>query len=409
MARDRIPSQVLFEGWKILGKHAHNRKASSQTRVIKCIDGTGFSTADTKENEKVFGRPSASRGKTGFPQFRAVLLMDAHSRIFEGIEWGHYKDQSEASLADKLIQTHDLSGTMIEGDRLYFSKKRCYTIIEKKADFLFRIRKDIQVHTCLRLRDGSAIGLLFMRRNSKKLKERMKQKYSSFSLPEIIQEQKRLLKNVKKRRREKRPGHRRSRYQTPACYFVRLIEYNVYVHGPSKSKQESYRLVTSILDPEQLPALTAADDYHCRWEEEVAIREMKWLQNFSMPHFWGKNPARVIQELAVLLVIHTLFRCLLLEASLQSGLPPRRFSVSHARHTLFNALSHSPFSHKNKHICSSNSFIEHLIRHKLPVNSPRECPRALKVPIRRYPSRARVRGPPSVAISYEVRFAPVIS
>jgi len=209
MARDRIPAQILFEGWKRLGRHAHahHRKANPQSRVIKCIDGTGFSTADTRENEKAFGRPPASRGKTGFPQLRAVLLMDAHSRIFEGIEWGHYKDQSEASLADKLIQDHDLRGAMIEGDRLYFSKERCYTLIEKKADFLFRIPKDIHVHICTRLHDGSAIGLLFMKRNSERLKERMKQKYYSFSLPELIQEQKRLLRNIKKRKREENKSH----------------------------------------------------------------------------------------------------------------------------------------------------------------------------------------------------------
>ena len=44
------------------------------------LDGSTLDVADTKENEKAFGRPAASRGKSAYPQIRFEIL----SRVVDG-------------------------------------------------------------------------------------------------------------------------------------------------------------------------------------------------------------------------------------------------------------------------------------------------------------------------------------
>ena len=403
-ARDRIPKEVFKQAWKILVEQSNKTfRRTRPKRRIKCLDGTIFYTPDTKENEENFGKPFSSRGKTAFPQIRAVLLMDAQTRIFEAIEWGHCQNDSELKLADRLIEKTNLEGVLLEGDRLYFSKERCYTVLEKKADFLFRLSKNVKIYTCITLNDGTIVGLVFMKNESKKLKQKMTEKYASYSLPRLQLEQKTLLKNIRKRKKEEKPGHVRSRHKTPRCFLVRLIEYTVTVHSTELPKRtQLYRLATSILDPDDLSAEEAIHNYHLRWGEEVGIRELKWLQRFHKPHFSAMRAERVLQELFLLLLLHTLIRCFILETSIQSKESVARFSVSYVCHLVRNVLIKTPFSRKNRHPCSEDDFFQQISRNRLSKLFPRECPRALKVVVGRYPSKSRSRGPPSYKVSYEI-------
>jgi len=40
------------------------------------LDGSTLDVADTEENENEFGRPSASRGASAYPQLRFVALLE---------------------------------------------------------------------------------------------------------------------------------------------------------------------------------------------------------------------------------------------------------------------------------------------------------------------------------------------
>ncbi len=228
-------------------------------------------------------------------------------------------------------------------------------------------------------------------------------KYAAYSLPQIIIEQKRLLKNIRSQKRKEKKGYIRSRHQMPRCYFVRWIEYKITVHSKiGKREAEPYRLITSILDPEDLSAEEAIQNYHSRWEEEVGIRELKWLQNFALPHFSAQTPERVKQELFLLLLLHSLLRLFLLETSVRYDFPVNRLSVSYINHLIQECLLKSPFSRYNSHSCITDAIFQQIYRNKLSKLSSRECPRAKKVVAGRFPSKARARGSPSFQVSYEI-------
>jgi hypothetical protein len=50
-----------------------------------------------------------------------------------------------------------------------------------------------------------------------------------------------------------------------------VIEYTIKVDG----QQQTYRLITSLMDMTLFPALLLASEYHQRWEIENTIDELK--------------------------------------------------------------------------------------------------------------------------------------
>jgi IS4 transposase len=72
------------------------------------------------------------------------------------------------------------------------------------------------------------------------------------------------------------------------------------VAGPTQSDKpsETFRIITSITDPEQVTAVELADAYHQRWEIESAFREIEtYLRQGE--GIRSKTPAMVRQELWV--------------------------------------------------------------------------------------------------------------
>lgn len=79
---------------------------------------------------------------------------------------------------------------------------------------------------------------------------------------------------------------------------VRVIEYKL------NNQQEVYRLVTTILDPAQAPALELAKLYHERWEIEIAYDEIKVHLKGSHLPLRSKTPELVEQEFWGLMICH---------------------------------------------------------------------------------------------------------
>jgi len=53
--------------------------------------------------------------------------------------------------------------------------------------------------------------------------------------------------------------------------LLRVIEYTI----ESEPEQKTYRLITSLLDPQVYSAVVLAREYHQRWEVENTIDELK--------------------------------------------------------------------------------------------------------------------------------------
>lgn len=90
---------------------------------------------------------------------------------------------------------------------------------------------------------------------------------------------------------------------------------------------EAHRLLTTLLDPESDPAEALIILYHERWEQELAIDELKTHQR-EPPVLRSQTPGGVIQELYGLLLGHYVVRVLMQESAKRQGIDPQRLSFT---------------------------------------------------------------------------------
>src|ERR1017187_877906 len=72
-----------------------------QWRLVS-LDGSTLDTADNAENEKVFGRPGASRGSSAFPKLRFVALLENGTHVLFGARMGACSTD-EITLAGEVV------------------------------------------------------------------------------------------------------------------------------------------------------------------------------------------------------------------------------------------------------------------------------------------------------------------
>jgi hypothetical protein len=108
---------------------------------------------------------------------------------------------------------------------------------------------------------------------------------------------------------------------------VRVMDYQL--QGIADA-EPIYRLVTTVLDPQQAPAEELAALYHERWEIETALDELKTHLRGAKIVLRSKTPDLVRQEFYGLLLAHFAVRGLMHEAALQAGEDPDRLSFVHA-------------------------------------------------------------------------------
>lgn len=119
---------------------------------------------------------------------------------------------------------------------------------------------------------------------------------------------------------------------------VRVIEYTIATCEQSEQVQ-TYRLITSLLDLEQFPALLLAQEYHQRWEVENTIDEVKThLLGRKVP-IRSLNPREVVQEIYGLLLGHWAVRTLMVQAAQHKGISPLRLSFTGTLQVLRRAVA----------------------------------------------------------------------
>ena len=109
---------------------------------------------------------------------------------------------------------------------------------------------------------------------------------------------------------------------------VRVSEYPVEDPGRPQAEAVTYRLVTTILDPQMAPASELAALYSERWEFESALDELKTHQRGPRAVLRSKLADGVYQEAWGMLCVHYAIRALLCQAAHHSDVDPDRVSFT---------------------------------------------------------------------------------
>jgi hypothetical protein len=245
------------------------------------LDGSTMDVADERVNERAFGRPTASRGQSAFPQLRFVSLVENGTHVLFGTQVGDY-GTGELALARGTLG-YLKAGMLCLADRYFFGFDLWNQAKSTGADLLWRVKKNLLLPVEERLADGSYLSWVYPSRKDQR---------------------------------------RRSN-----GVVVRVIEY--HLEGVPGA-EPIYRLLTTILDPEKAPAEELAALYHERWEIETAFDELKTHLRGAKIVLRSKTPELVTQEFYGLLMAHFAVRGLMHEAALRAQEDPDRLSFIHA-------------------------------------------------------------------------------
>jgi len=261
-----------------------------QWRLVS-LDGSTLPVQDTQPNAAAFGRPHNHKGQGGYPQIRFVSLTESGTHILFGSRMAECHT-SEFKLAEEVLPCLE-QGMLCMADRLFL----CYRLWKQAraggADLLWRASKSFPLPCYERYADGS---------------------YRSALYPSAAD------------RRKQRNG-----------IAVRVIEYQLF--GVTAA-EPVYRLVTSIMNPEQAPAQELAALYPQRWEQETAFDELKTHLRGARVVLRSKTPDLVRQEFYGLMLTHFAVRGLMHEAALEAHEDPDRLSYTHAIRVLRRRLPH---------------------------------------------------------------------
>ncbi len=108
---------------------------------------------------------------------------------------------------------------------------------------------------------------------------------------------------------------------------VRVVEYRL---EGTKDATTLYRLVTTILDPDDAPGKELAALYHERWEIEGAFDEFKTHLRGRQIVLRSKSPELVRQEFHGLMLAHFAIRSLMHEAALKADVDADTVSFTHS-------------------------------------------------------------------------------
>ena len=232
-----------------------------QWRVM-AVDGSCLDIADEQVNAAYFGYPGASRGQSAFPQARVLGLVECGSHAVVGAEIGPYA-HSEQAMAARLLPAKLKPGMLLLADRNFYGFKLWKAADASGAKLVWRCKANLNLPIEKVLADGSYLSTL----------------YDSSD-------------------RKRRAGE-----------VVRVIDYTL--EKAEASTEDSYRLLTNILDPDQAPALELATLYHERWEVEGVFDELKTHLRATSTVLRSKTPELVKQEFWALLLAHFAIRQLI--------------------------------------------------------------------------------------------------
>jgi hypothetical protein len=293
-ARDRLgvePVKLLFTRTAVPMALPDKTVGGFYRRWRVCaIDGTTLLVPDTKENAAAFGKPGNDLGEGALPQVRVLGVVECGTRALLAAGFGGTggsKVASEQALVPELLGAFR-PGMLVLADRNFLGFDMVGKCVATGADLLWRAKSNHRLPVVDELADGAYLSYL------------------------------------------SQPGTRGKGRRIP----VRVIEYTLDRDPDTgarlpASKRETYRLVTTILDPVDAPADELAALYSERWEHETLLDEIKVHQQDNRLVLRSRTPQRVEQEVWGILALHRALRKLIHDTALTEGLDPDRLSFTH--------------------------------------------------------------------------------
>jgi hypothetical protein len=244
---------------------------------LVAVDGTTFDLPDTVSNVDFFGRPGSTRGsgKGAYPQARVAAVAECGTHAVFAATTGPLSIH-ETVLARRLFGALS-PGMLLLADRGFLGFDLWREAAVTGADLLWRVKSSAVLPVIEQLPDGSYLSHIYASRD-------------------------------------------RNRHADPIT--VRAVEYTM----PGQSTV--YRLITTILDPAQAPALDLAALYTQRWEIETSLDELKTHQGQPGMVLRSQTPAGVEQEIYGFLLVHYAIRHLMHHAATSADLDPDRVSFT---------------------------------------------------------------------------------
>jgi hypothetical protein len=280
------------------------------SRRLMAIDGVKLDVPDTPANVAGFGRPGGVTRRP-FPQVQVLGLGECGTHAVVAARIGTLA-VGERELAAGLLDSME-PGMLVIADRGFFGFEFWRDCLLTGADLLFRVASGLRLPVITVLPDGSYLSEVA----SPKVRS------CGFRIP--------LAEAADPRNATHIP--------------VRVIEYTVTTAG-GRGKPETFRLITTILDPDDVTAIELAAAYQQRWEYEISLREIETQMLEPGSGLRSRTPELVRQELWALLLAHYAIRALMAEAAAAAGLDPDRLSfmrsISLVRRQVTDQAAFSP-------------------------------------------------------------------
>jgi hypothetical protein len=291
-ARGRLgeqPVRLLYE--RVAAPLAKPATAGAWLRGwrLMAIDAVQVDVPDSAANLAGFGKYEGGTRRP-FPQIHAVGLGECGTHAVTACELGTIYD-GERKLALGLLGfvTPEM---LVIADRGYFAFDLWQQFMVTGAGLLWRVAAGMKLPATAVLPDGSYLSEISAR----------KTRSSGWKIPLAAVDDPRDATHIP----------------------VRVVEYTVSGDGDTVS--EHFRLITTILDPQEASALELAAAYQQRWEYEISLKEIETQLLESGTGLRSKSPEMVRQEWWGLLLAHYAIRALMVEAADTAELDPDRLS-----------------------------------------------------------------------------------
>lgn len=259
---------------------------------VMAMDGTLLSVPDSAANARVFGyRGTRFHQHVAFPTVRLVLLVEAGTHLITDALLCPYRI-GERRRALKLLRSVG-AGMLLMWDRGLHSFRMVHATLAQTAEYLGRVPANVKFEVEQILPDSS---------------------YLSWMYPD-----------------------RKSKQAGASPIRVRVIEYRIESEQPTEPTL-TYRLITSLLDAQQFPAVLLAEHYHQRWEVENTIDEVKTHLLGRKVAIRSLKPREVVQEVYGLLLGHWAVRSLMVQAAQTAAISPLRLSFTGTLQVLRRAI-----------------------------------------------------------------------